>query len=45
MTTTEQVGGASPADFEAFGDYRDYLARRGRPQAGSAQPGQPVRHA
>ena len=37
MTTTDQAGGASPVDFDAFGDYGGYLARRGRPQA--ARPG------
>jgi glutathionyl-hydroquinone reductase len=34
MTVTHQAGGASPADFGAFGDYGDYLAQRRPPAAG-----------
>jgi glutathionyl-hydroquinone reductase len=44
MTTTPQAGGASPVDFEAFGDYGDF--RRKRPDgAGQPEPGQFVRPA
>ncbi|HEV2377446.1 MAG TPA: glutathione S-transferase C-terminal domain-containing protein [Streptosporangiaceae bacterium] len=43
MTTTQAAEGASPVDFEAFGDYGDYLARRARPQSGATTAGAFVR--
>lgn len=39
MTTTQQAGGASPVDFETFGDYGDFK----RKQPGTPKPGEFVR--
>src|SRR5215831_12383991 len=41
MTTTQQAGGASPVDFETFGDYGDFR----RKQAPAPDPGEFVRPA
>src|SRR5215467_2226454 len=38
MTTTQQAGGASPVDFETFGDYGDFR----RKQAPAPNPGEAV---
>jgi hypothetical protein len=39
MTTTQQAGGASPVDFETFGDYGDFRRRRpAEPRPGEAVP-------
>ena len=41
MTTTQHAGGASPVDFDAFGDYGDFRRRR----AAAPNPGEFVRPA
>ncbi len=41
MTTTQQAGGASPVDFEHFGDYGDFR-RKQASQAAAPKPGEAV---
>ncbi len=43
MTTTQQAGGASPVDFEHFGDYGDFR-RKQASQAAAPKPGEAVSH-
>jgi putative glutathione S-transferase len=44
MTSTKQVGGASPVDFVAFGDYGNFRPKGTQPPAGT-KPGEFVRAA
>ncbi|HEV2241157.1 MAG TPA: hypothetical protein VGR98_08930, partial [Streptosporangiaceae bacterium] len=45
MTTTQQAGGASPVDFETFGDYGDFkrkqTAAKWGGEAGPSREGRP----